>query len=114
LLDRVLEHAGALGRGAAGVPATQRALRAEAVNLLVLSPEFIRTHGEDAEDTVRAALAQGAGIEVLSGDAAGHLDRTADGIAARLRFAIDAATTPYGAIRQQPGTPGAVSTLTVA
>jgi Bacterial archaeo-eukaryotic release factor family 10 len=114
LLDRVLEHAGALGRGAAGVPATQRALRAEAVNLLVLSPEFIRTHGEDAEDTVRAALAQGAGIEVLSGDAAGHLDRTADGIAARLRFAIDAPATPNGATRQQRGAPGAVSTLTVA
>jgi hypothetical protein len=38
LLERVLEHAGALGRGATGVPDTQRALRSEAVDLLVLSP----------------------------------------------------------------------------
>jgi hypothetical protein len=114
LLDRVLEHAGARGRAAAGVSSTLRALHAQAVNLLAVSPEFIRVHGQDAEDTVRAALAQGADIEVLSGDAAEHLDRTAEGIAARLRFAIDAPVMPNGATRQQLGAPGAVSMLTVA
>lgn len=91
LLDRVLELAGALGRGAAGVPDTQRALRAESVDLLLLSPEFLRVQPEQAEAAVRAALLRGAEVEVLSGDAAEYLDETAEGIAARLRFATDGA-----------------------
>jgi peptide subunit release factor 1 (eRF1) len=87
LLERVLEHAGALGRGANGVPDTQRALRSEAVDLLVLSPAFLRVSPEQAERFVRGALLQGADVEVLSGDAANYLDDRAEGIAARLRFA---------------------------
>ena len=89
LLDRLLERAGAGGRAAAGVPATQRALHARAVDQLLLSPEFVSEHADLAEDLVRAALAQSADMEVLSGDAAIRLDRASDGIAARLRFALD-------------------------
>jgi hypothetical protein len=89
LLDRVLEHAGAQHRGVSGVPAMQRALRAQAVDLLLLSPEFLRAHVRDADDAVREALAHGADVEVLSGDAAERLDRAAGGIAGQLRFAID-------------------------
>ena len=45
--------------------------------------------------TPRAALAQAADVEVLSGEAAEFLDRVADGIAARLRFAIDGSPTHH-------------------
>lgn len=89
VLDRVLERAGAGGRGAVGVPALQRALRAQAVDELLLTPEFLRAQPDVAEDFVRAALAQGAEVEVLSGGAAERLDRTGDGSAGRLRFAIE-------------------------
>jgi hypothetical protein len=89
LLDRLLERMLPQGRATAGVPATQRALHADAADLLLLSPEFLRGHAAIAEDAVRAALAQGADVEVLSGEAAAHLDQVAGGIAARLRFAID-------------------------
>jgi hypothetical protein len=89
LLDRLLARALPQGRAEMGLPATQRALRAQAVDLLLLSPEFLRAHAADAEDLARAAFAHGADVEVLSGEAAGFLDRVADGIAARLRFAID-------------------------
>jgi len=89
LLDRLLERLIPQGRGEAGLPATQRALHAQAVDLLLLSPEFLRAHAAVAEDAVQAAIAQGADVEVLSGEAAAHLDRAAGGIAARLRFAID-------------------------
>jgi hypothetical protein len=91
LLDRLVERALPQGRAEMGLPATQRALHAQAVDLLLLSPEFVRLHAGEAEDLVRAALAHGADAEVLSGEAADFLDRVADGIAARLRFAIDGA-----------------------
>jgi len=89
LLDRLLERAGAGGRATAGVPATQRALRANAVDQLLLSPEFVSEHAILAEDVVRTALSQSADVEVLSGSAAARLDLAADGIAARLRYALD-------------------------
>ena len=70
-------------------PAVQRALRAQAVDVLLLSPEYVRAHERDAEELVRAALASGADVEVPSGSAAERLDEAATGIAARLRFAIE-------------------------
>lgn len=89
LVNQLLERAGAGGRASAGVPATQRALHARAVDQLLLSPTFVSDQATLAEDLVRAALAQSADVEVLSGDAATQLDRAAGGIAARLRFALD-------------------------
>lgn len=89
MLNQLLERAGAGGRASAGVPATQRALHARAVDLLLLSQAFVAEQDTLAEDVVRAALAQSAEVEVLSGDAATQLDRAAGGIAARLRFALD-------------------------
>lgn len=86
LLDSLFEGARLSSRAAGGVPAVQRALRAQAVDLLVLSPAFVRGDAQAAEDAVRAALHQGADVEVLSGDAAERLDRTGGGIGARLRF----------------------------
>ncbi|MEP7226628.1 MAG: hypothetical protein ABI785_04655 [Gemmatimonadales bacterium] len=89
LLESVLESAGALGRGSAGVPGTQRALHTGAVDLLVLSPEFLRAEPDLAEDAIRAALQQGGDVEVLSSPAAEQLDQMGEGIAARLRYPID-------------------------
>lgn len=88
LLDSLLEDAGPSGRAASGVPSVQRATRARAVDLLVLTPGFVR-HDGVAEDAVRGALRQGALVEVLSGDAAARLDQLADGVAARLRFPVE-------------------------
>jgi hypothetical protein len=110
LIDRLTEASGTNGRGAMGVAAVQRALRAPAVNLLIMSPEFIRLHAHDAEDMTRAALNQGADVEVLSSDAATRLDRTAGGIAARLRFSLDRPAQPDVTAREQRNTapmPGA-------
>ena len=87
---------GALGRGSAGVPGTQRALHAGAVDLLLLTPEFLRAHLDLAEVVVRAALTQGADVEMLSSPAAEQLDQAAEGIAARLRFAIDGPASGAG------------------
>ncbi|WP_236646377.1 hypothetical protein [Gemmatirosa kalamazoonensis] len=104
LLDRLLERMLPQGRGEVGVPATQRALHAEAVDLLLLSPQFLETDAPVAENAVHAALAQGADVEVLSGEAAAHLDRAAGGIAARLRFAIDGSPRPDTGRDDRPDT----------
>jgi stalled ribosome rescue protein Dom34 len=88
LVDRLLERAGGHGRAAAGENEVKRALRASAVDQLLVSPSFVQEHPEQAEDAIRSALAQGADIEMLSAGAAEHLSRAADGIAARLRFAL--------------------------
>jgi len=89
VVDGVLERFSPDARGATGTPAVQRALLARAVDLLVVSPRFVRMHAHLAEDMVRAALAQGADVEVLSSSAAEHFDQTSDGVGARLRFAMD-------------------------
>jgi hypothetical protein len=93
-VGRLLERALPRGRAELGVPATQRALHEHAVDLLFLTPDFLRAHDRAAEDAVHAAIAQGADIEVLSGGAAVFLDEVADGIAARLRFALDGRSHP--------------------
>jgi hypothetical protein len=88
LVDRLVERAGAQGRAAVGARTVQAALRAHAVDQLVISPHYLHEGGTVAEDMVRAALWQGADVDVLSADAGEHLDRSAGGVAARLRFAI--------------------------
>ena len=89
LLTTILDHAGPHGRAASGVAATKRALEAQAVDCLVLSPEFVTSDAQEAEEAVRAALLQGASVNVLSNPAAEHLSTVAGGIAARLRFAVE-------------------------
>jgi Predicted RNA-binding proteins len=89
LVERILERSCDGGRGASGVPTVQRALQAGAVDLLVVSPHFLNRADIDVEELVRAALARGADIEVLSGSAATELDERSEGVAARLRFPIN-------------------------
>ncbi len=93
LVERILERSGDGGRGANGVPRVQRALQAGAVDLLVVSPHFLNRTDIDVEELVRAALARGADIEVLSGSSATELDERSEGVAARLRFPIDSRAT---------------------
>lgn len=89
LVERILERSCDGGRGASGVPAVQRALHSGAVDLLVVSPHFLNRTDIDVEELVRAGLARGADIEVLSGSAAEELDERSDGVAARLRFPLE-------------------------
>ena len=96
LVRQLLDWSGGTARAVAGVPAVQRALRAGAVDVLLVSPAHIAAHERDAEDVVRAAIAQGADVEVASGEAAAELDAAAAGIAARLRFPIDQPLVPAG------------------
>lgn len=88
LLDELVEQGGANGRSAMGLAATQRALLANAVDVLVTSSAFLTSDPEQAEATVRGTLLHGGGVEVLSGDAGTRLDAVAGGVAARLRFAV--------------------------
>jgi peptide subunit release factor 1 (eRF1) len=88
LVSRMFVHSG--HRTVAGVPALQRALYLKAVDLLLMSPRFLHSERGHAERLLHAALAQGADVEVLSGDAGMLLDGVADGVGARLRFSIDA------------------------
>ncbi len=89
LLDSLLQDAGSAGLAARGVPAVQRALLQQAVDLLLLSPTFMHGKANVAEDAVRTTLQQGGDVEVLSGDAAERLDGAAGGVIARLRFALE-------------------------
>jgi len=89
LVEQLIDRAGGHGQAAAGVPAIQRALRANAVDLLLVTPRFIGAHEGQVEDFVRAATAAGGDVEIPSGNAAERLDNAADGVAARLRFSID-------------------------
>jgi hypothetical protein len=89
LVERLLDRAGGHGKAAAGFPAVQRALNARAVDLLLVTPGLVNRRQEEAEDLVRAALAQGADVEVLPERAAEKLDEIAEGVGARLRFPID-------------------------
>ena len=96
----LVEDAGALGRASAGVPSTQAALHAMAVELLVLSPRFVDTQPALAEEMVRAALLQGAGVAIASGQAVDALERPGtDGVVARLHYPQSAA---IGWGQQQP------------
>jgi Bacterial archaeo-eukaryotic release factor family 10 len=86
-------------RAVAGLPALHRAIRMKAVDLLLVSPRFLHIEADRVERVLQSAFAQGAHIEVVSGDAGLLLDRVADGVAARLRFAIDPKPAPT---RSQP------------
>jgi stalled ribosome rescue protein Dom34 len=81
-------------RAVAGLPALQRALHAKAVDLLLVSPRLLHREADLAERVLQSAIRQGAQVEVLSGDSGVLLDQLADGVVARLRFAIDPKPEP--------------------
>ena len=102
LISRIFVHSGP--RAVAGLPALQRALYLKAVDLLLLSPRFLHLEPGQAEWLLHAALAQGADVEVLSGDAGTLLDGVAEGVGARLRFSIDA-PSPTSTLFDRSATP---------
>lgn len=74
--------------GVLGRKDTERALKELRVDTLLLSRAFISTHPDLADWMVAEALHQAAGVEEASGEAGAYLDREAEGVAARLRFAV--------------------------
>lgn len=88
---RVLERAGAGGRGAAGWDAVSRALDQGAVRELLVTTTALEAPvaGVDPERLVALALAEGAAVSVLEGATAAALDRQSGGVAAELRFAFN-------------------------
>lgn len=88
LVDAALDRAArAAGRGAVGEEATRATLRLGAVQTLLISLAFLQHSPDTAEELVRAALAERAQIEVVSGAAAMRLDTDHGGVAALLRYA---------------------------
>jgi stalled ribosome rescue protein Dom34 len=82
----VLERSGAHGKGVTGIQATREAMQAGAVHEVLLTSAFIDRQPDDAEDVVRAAMAQRARVELVSGNGAMLLDNKAEGVGALLRF----------------------------
>ncbi|HET7459218.1 MAG TPA: hypothetical protein VFJ74_16330 [Gemmatimonadaceae bacterium] len=85
-VSAAVERAARAGRGATGIDATLGALATGAVEDLYVSDRFLERSPREAEDAVRAALGHGARPRIVCGDAAGLLNDTAQGIAARLRY----------------------------
>lgn len=70
-----------------GQAATRHALDQSCVRELLLTEQYVKDHAVDAEQAVRAALAQDAVVEVVSRDVARRLDGHG-GIVARLRYQL--------------------------
>jgi len=73
-------------RTALGAESVSAALGQGAVRLLVLSQRSLGDQSASVEDLVRRALATGAEVEFVNGDAGGKLQTAAGGVAALLRF----------------------------
>lgn len=84
-IAEILDLAGANGLGAVGPAEARQALEHSCVRDLYVTHRFIEDHASEAEQAVRAALAQDAAIEEVSGPAADILNRFG-GMAAGLRF----------------------------
>lgn len=85
-VDEAIAAAEAAGAGAAGSVDTSRALDEGRVRELYFTSKVLENHAGGVESAVRQALAQGAVVQHVSGQAAERLDRLG-GIAARLRYA---------------------------
>ncbi|MBX6364427.1 MAG: hypothetical protein IRZ00_11215 [Gemmatimonadetes bacterium] len=85
LVADVLEATAAAGRACVGPEPTERALRAGAVETLVLSRGLTRVAPELVDRLVALALGQGAAVEEVAEVAAEALDREG-GVGARLRY----------------------------
>jgi hypothetical protein len=88
-LERIgdlLGQVGAGGRGTVGLEPVGEALHEHAVRRLYLTDTPMRRHPIETEAMVRAAFAEGAEIEMVTGDAAERLDERGGGVGALLRF----------------------------
>ena len=83
----IVEAAEDEGTVARGPAATRQALEQARVRELYLTPQYVEDQLSDAEEAVRAAIAQGAAVEEVSRDVARRLDEFG-GMGARLRYAL--------------------------
>jgi len=86
-ISEIIDRAKADGTVALGPAATRRALEQARVRELYLTHQYVEHHLADAEEAVRAAVAQGAVIEEVSPNVAQRLDEHG-GMGARLRYAL--------------------------
>jgi hypothetical protein len=89
-IEQVVSASAAGGTGAVGTEDIDRALQNGQVHELYLTSSYVADHGSEAADVIRKAFDEGATIEHVSGSAAERLDAIG-GIAARLRFTLNAA-----------------------
>jgi release factor family 10 len=85
IVDAVISQASGHGRGAIGESATRHALWSDAVHVLLLTTRFLAERPDATEEMTRRALASGASVEIVAGEAADRLDN-AGGIGGALRF----------------------------
>ena len=87
LLDSVLEVSHQGGSARLGIRDVRKAVREGRADTLLLSERVLESEESDvADQLVDSALALGAKVEVLVGDAGARLDEAGEGMAARLRF----------------------------
>ena len=88
LVRGLMEEQGTRGRAVAGLRATRAMLDREGVADLVLSERFVELYPADADDMLRHAFHQGALVREVHGAAALEIDERAEGVVARLRYAL--------------------------
>lgn len=88
MLDEVVNHAMAGGKGALGARDVELALTEGRVDTLLLSRSYIVANPDYADRLVGIALEGGAEVEELSLDGAARLDAEGHGVAARLRYVV--------------------------
>lgn len=84
----LLDAAAARGRAATGLVATRAMLEREDVADLFLSDAFVARHPTETDDLLHHAFRQGAHVHEVHGAAAATIDARAEGIVARLRYAM--------------------------
>jgi hypothetical protein len=88
-ISHLLDGPDVTGHTARGAVAVVHALAQGAVDHVVVSPGFARTHAVQADQIVLQALAEHAVVEIAHAAPAATLDAQSDGIVARLRFPVN-------------------------
>lgn len=90
LVDEVIDRARSGGRAELGRDACERALRDMRVDTLLVSSGFLRADPDFADRCAGTALLQHAAVEEIGGEGGERLDSEAGGMAARVRYRVDA------------------------
>jgi len=96
LATALIDDVGQSGHAATGVLDVIHALEQRAVDHLLVSPTLVEREPEAVDSIVQEALFEGAEAETAIAQAADLVDRTADGVLARLRFPIPPARRKVG------------------
>lgn len=85
-VEQMLDRAGVGARVAVGSDATRHAAEGQ-IDRLLVTPRYARERSAEIETLIAAALRYGGVVEEVGGEAGALLDRNAEGVAARLRYA---------------------------